>query len=187
MDLLDICDNLRTESGWPVVVRTYDSSGVNDVLAGSTLMTITIGDEITLDCELYCDKVWSFALLMVSKKPTIVGSARVLTSIAAVNVAWQHVAKPTSPLCGMAGPDLIMQEPRIYKPAGYLGQGYVMSGGSVYWWGSRPTMGWSWPVKSWRKTKVSWQCDKPCSEGSMGNPPTAQPGPVRQSMSIEPK
>jgi hypothetical protein len=55
MDLLDICDNLRTESGWPVVVRTYDTSGVNDVLAGSLLMTITSGDEITLDCELYCD------------------------------------------------------------------------------------------------------------------------------------
>jgi hypothetical protein len=55
MDLLDICDNLRTESGWPVVIRTYDSEGVNDVLAGSELMMIAIGDEITLDCELYCD------------------------------------------------------------------------------------------------------------------------------------
>lgn len=55
MDLLDTCDNLRTESGWPVVIRTYDTSGVNDVLAGSAPMTIAIGDEITQDCELYCD------------------------------------------------------------------------------------------------------------------------------------
>jgi hypothetical protein len=78
---------------------------------------------------------------MVSKKPTIVGSARVLTSIAAVNVAWQHVAKHTPPPCGMAGPDLVMQEPRIYRLAGYLGQGYVMPGGSVYWWEGRPSCG----------------------------------------------
>ena len=54
MDLLDICDNLRTESGW-IATQLYDTSGLADVLAGLYLMTISIGDKITLDCELYCD------------------------------------------------------------------------------------------------------------------------------------
>ena len=55
MDLLDICDNLRVESGGWMQTAEYDTSGVADVFANSPPMNITIGDEITLDCELYCD------------------------------------------------------------------------------------------------------------------------------------
>ena len=55
MDLVGFNCNPRTESGWPGVFQHYDTSGVSDILAGSTPFTISIGDEITLDCELYCN------------------------------------------------------------------------------------------------------------------------------------
>ena len=55
MDLLDICDKLRTETGVWMVVRTYDESGVTDIKASSYPIEVAIGDEITYDCELYCD------------------------------------------------------------------------------------------------------------------------------------
>jgi hypothetical protein len=56
MDLLDICDNLRVESGRWIQTARYGESGVVDVCANSLpMMNITIGDEITLDCELHCD------------------------------------------------------------------------------------------------------------------------------------
>ena len=55
MDLLDICDNLRTESGGWFATQLYDTSGIADVNATSPPMSITIGAEISLDCELYCD------------------------------------------------------------------------------------------------------------------------------------
>lgn len=48
------CDP-RTRSGWPSIYTQYDTSGVSDILAGSTPFAIGIGDEITLDCELYCN------------------------------------------------------------------------------------------------------------------------------------
>ena len=54
-DLLDICDNLRTESGGWIKMDTYDTSGVSDTFAGLFPVVIASGDEITLDCELYCD------------------------------------------------------------------------------------------------------------------------------------
>lgn len=60
---------------------------------------------------------------MVSKKPTIEGSVRVLTSIVVVNEAWQYVVKLTPPLYGIAGPALVMQEPQTCRLGGYLGQG----------------------------------------------------------------
>jgi len=55
MDLLDTCDNLRTESGGWMATQLFDESGVADIRASSPGMDVTIGDEITLDCELYCD------------------------------------------------------------------------------------------------------------------------------------
>jgi hypothetical protein len=55
MDLIGFNCNPRTESGWPGVYQQYDTSGVSDILAGSTPFSISIGDEITLDCELYCN------------------------------------------------------------------------------------------------------------------------------------
>ncbi|MEA2008407.1 MAG: hypothetical protein U9O54_04750 [Chloroflexota bacterium] len=55
MDLLDRCDDLRTLSGWPIVVRNYDGGGVTDTWASTSPITINIGDKITIDCELYCD------------------------------------------------------------------------------------------------------------------------------------
>jgi len=55
MDLINTCDNLRTESdGW-YATQLYDGAGLADIRATSLPMTITIGDEFTLDCELYCD------------------------------------------------------------------------------------------------------------------------------------
>jgi hypothetical protein len=56
----EMCDNLRREPGdgpelWPVVVRQLDGGGTTDILAGSVPTAVTIGDEITLDLELYCD------------------------------------------------------------------------------------------------------------------------------------
>lgn len=54
MDLYNICDNFRTE--WEARVFFTDDSGtITEELARSPLMTIMIGDEIMLDCELYCD------------------------------------------------------------------------------------------------------------------------------------
>jgi hypothetical protein len=55
MDLLDTCDKLRTESGGWLATQTYDAAGISDIQATSPPMDIVIGDEITLDCELYCD------------------------------------------------------------------------------------------------------------------------------------
>ena len=55
MDLIGFNCNPRTESGWPGVYQHYDTSGVSDVLAGSDPLMISLGDEITLDCELYCN------------------------------------------------------------------------------------------------------------------------------------
>lgn len=55
MDLLDICDNLRIESGGWMQTLKYDTSGVADVFANSPPMNVTVGDEIMLDCEMYCD------------------------------------------------------------------------------------------------------------------------------------
>lgn len=56
----EMCDNLRREPGesselWPIVVRQLDGGGTTDILAGSVAIAVTIGDEITLDLELYCD------------------------------------------------------------------------------------------------------------------------------------
>ncbi len=54
MDLYNICDNFRTE--WEARVFHTDGTGtIIDELASSPLMTIMMGDEIMLDCELYCD------------------------------------------------------------------------------------------------------------------------------------
>ena len=55
LNRFDRCENLRTLSGWPVTVRTYDTAGVTDILASTMPMSIIIGEEITVDCELYCD------------------------------------------------------------------------------------------------------------------------------------
>lgn len=55
MHLLDRCDDLRTLSGWPIVVRNYDKGGVTDTWASTSPLTIEIGDKITINCELYCD------------------------------------------------------------------------------------------------------------------------------------
>ena len=55
MDLIGFNCSPRTISGWPSQFQQYDTSGVSDILAGSTPFTIGIGDEITLDCELYCN------------------------------------------------------------------------------------------------------------------------------------
>lgn len=55
LNRFDSCENLRTLSGWPVTVRTYDTAGVTDILASTMPMTIIVGEEITVDCELYCD------------------------------------------------------------------------------------------------------------------------------------
>ncbi len=55
MHLIDRCDNLRTLSGWPIVVRNYDGGGVTDTWASTSPITINIGDKTTIDCELYCD------------------------------------------------------------------------------------------------------------------------------------
>jgi hypothetical protein len=55
MDLLDTCDNLRTESGGWGATRVYDGTGLTDVRASSLAMSITLDDITTLNCELYCD------------------------------------------------------------------------------------------------------------------------------------
>jgi hypothetical protein len=56
MDLLEICDNLRTASGGWIQTALYDTEGVADIRATSMLpISITIGVEVTLDCELNCD------------------------------------------------------------------------------------------------------------------------------------
>ena len=55
MDLLDTCDELRTESGGWGATRVYDGTGLTDVRASSPAMSITLDDITTLDCELYCD------------------------------------------------------------------------------------------------------------------------------------
>lgn len=55
-DLLDLCDNLRTESGGWIATQSYNTSGLAEVWATSLPpMSITIGDEVALDCELHCD------------------------------------------------------------------------------------------------------------------------------------
>jgi hypothetical protein len=60
LDLLDVCDALRTEgemsARWPIVVRTYTGSGVSDVRAASVAESVTIGGEVTFDLDLYCDE-----------------------------------------------------------------------------------------------------------------------------------
>jgi hypothetical protein len=55
MDLLDTCDNLRTESGGWGVTRTFKDGTLTDVRASSRPVSITLDDITTIDCELYCD------------------------------------------------------------------------------------------------------------------------------------
>ena len=54
-NLLNKCNKLWTESGWPIKVQTFDTQGVLDTLAQSNPLTITLDDDITLDCELNCE------------------------------------------------------------------------------------------------------------------------------------
>ena len=55
MDLLDTCDNLRTESGGWGSTRVFKDGKATDVRASSRPVSITLDDITTIDCELYCD------------------------------------------------------------------------------------------------------------------------------------
>ena len=54
-DLLDVCDSLRTESGGWLASQEFDTSGLTAVYALSMPQRVDIGDELVIDCELFCD------------------------------------------------------------------------------------------------------------------------------------
>ena len=55
MDLLDTCDNLRTESGGWGSTRVFKDGSITDVRASSRALSVTLDGATTVDCELYCD------------------------------------------------------------------------------------------------------------------------------------
>ena len=55
MDLLDTCDNLRTESGGWGSTRVFKDGAITDVRASSRALPVTLDEATTVDCELYCD------------------------------------------------------------------------------------------------------------------------------------
>jgi hypothetical protein len=57
-NLVDTCDNLTFTEGenfLPILLTQYDNSGVADILVQSVDISVVIGDETMLNCDLSCD------------------------------------------------------------------------------------------------------------------------------------